>query len=60
MALSEAIFAVENELEHALSVTGAIAPSSTRFATVRRLNAARNRILDDVGENESARRGPSR
>lgn len=54
LALSEAIFSVENELEHKLAMTGAIAPSSPRFGTVRRLNAARNVLLDDLGENELA------
>jgi hypothetical protein len=49
--LSEAIFQVENKHEHALAVTGT-APSSPRMAVVRRMNVARNRLLDALGENE--------
>jgi hypothetical protein len=53
--LCEAIFEIEAEMEHALSH---LAPTHPRLRPVRLLNERRNRILDDIGENENQHRPP--
>lgn len=51
-AMSEAIFVVENDEEHRLAEKG-IGPNDPKMAVVRLLNARRNVLLDELGENET-------
>ncbi len=49
--LEDAIFQVENELEHKLAATG-LAPSHPRMSPVVAMRRARNLLLDATGANE--------
>jgi hypothetical protein len=53
--LAEAIFAVEDRIESELAAKG-VGPRDKRMGVVRLLNARRNGLLDELGENEMGNR----